>query len=90
MVFLISSIVAIINLKLPLTNIPYIKYYPLFVSFIGWLRVWWKFHLVSDNDYNIVNMQAMYILQGPTNNVGLAFDVGDITPWVTITIERDY
>jgi hypothetical protein len=34
-------------------------------------------------------MQAMYILQGPTNNVGLAFDVGDITPWVTITIERD-
>ena len=32
---------------------------------------------------------AQVFLQGMTNTLGLAFSVGDTTPWFTISIEQD-
>jgi hypothetical protein len=44
---------------------------------------------VSDSNCNIANLRLpQKLLQGMTNNVGLAFIVGDTTPQFTISIEQ--
>jgi hypothetical protein len=49
-----------------------------------------KEHLVSDINYNIVNLSSTQKnLQGMTNDGGLTFSVGDTIPWFTISIEQD-
>ena len=52
------------------------------------LGIWMKTHLVSDNNCNIVNIQAPQKLQGMTTNVVLTFSDGDTTPHFTISIEQ--
>jgi hypothetical protein len=48
-----------------------------------------KNHSVSDSNCNTINLNPLKILQEMTNNVGLAFSVGDTTPRFTISIEED-
>ena len=55
----------------------------------GVIEVWMKNHLVSDSDCNTVDLQFPLNLQGITNNVGLAFSVGDTILRFTLTIEQD-
>ena len=55
----------------------------------GVIEVWMKNHLVSDSDCNTVGLQFPLNLQGITNNVGLAFSVGDTILRFTLTIEQD-
>ena len=55
----------------------------------GVIEVWMKNHLVSDSDCNTVDFQFPLNLQGITNNVGLAFSVGDTILRFTLTIEQD-
>jgi hypothetical protein len=57
----------------------------------SWMnQIWMENHLVSDNNYNIVNLYSPKNLQGMTNNVVFTFSVGDnITLWFTISIEQD-
>ena len=55
----------------------------------GLLKFGWKKHLVSDSNCNTFNLLPPNVLQGMTNNVGLAFSVGDTIPWFTISMEQD-
>jgi hypothetical protein len=48
-----------------------------------------KNHLVSDSNCNIVDLLSQKNLQGMTNNVGLAFSVGDIIMQFIISVEQD-
>ena len=51
---------------------------------LSWvIEVWMKNHLVSDGNCNTVNLDPppnFLKKRGMTNNVGLAFIVGDIVP----------
>ena len=45
---------------------------------LSWvIEIWMKGHLVSENNYNTVDLQSLKHLQGLTNKVGLTFTVGD-------------
>jgi len=57
---------------------------------LSWMiEIWMKNHSVSDSNCNTINLNPLKILQEMTNNVGLAFSVGDTTPRFTISIEED-
>ena len=57
---------------------------------LSWMiEIWMKKHLVSNSNCNTVNLESLKILQGMTNNVGLAFSVGDTIPQFTICIKQD-
>jgi hypothetical protein len=57
---------------------------------LSWMiEIWMKNRFVSDSHCNIVFYNAPKKLQGMTNNVGLAFSVGDTTHQSTISIEQD-
>jgi hypothetical protein len=54
---------------------------------LSWMiEILMKNHLLSDNNYNTVNLQSPKFLQRMTNYVGLTFSVGDATPRFTIRI----
>ena len=60
------------------------------------IEIWVENYLVSDSNCNAINLQPPnfyflfnIFLQGMTNNIVLAFSVGDTTPRFTINIEQD-
>ena len=54
---------------------------------LSWIiGMWMKNHLVSGSNCNTVNLKSLNLLQGMTNNVGLAFSVGDTILWCTLSI----
>ena len=58
---------------------------------LSWMIViWMKNGLVSDSNCDTINLQSPPPkLQGTSNNVGLAFGVGDTTPQFAVSIEQD-
>ena len=57
---------------------------------LSWMiECWMKNHLVSDSNYNIVNLQFPQKITRIANNVGLTYSVGDTILWLTISIEQD-
>ena len=57
---------------------------------LSWMiETWMKSHLVSDTNYNIVNLWCPKTLRGRTNDVRIAFSVGDTTYAVPISIEQN-
>jgi hypothetical protein len=57
---------------------------------VSWmLEIWMKKQLVSDNNYNIVNLYPPKFSQRMTKYVGLTFSVSDTISQFTTSIEQD-
>ena len=69
---------------------PYILLSTTFDEILSWrIEYWMKNHLVSDNNYNTVDLWFPKKITTLTNNVGLTFSVGGIIQQFTISIDQD-
>ena len=56
---------------------------------LSWtIEIWTNYHLVSDSNCNIVNLESPIILKGMINKVEFTFSVGDTTLRVLISMEQ--